>query len=48
MLCVMFDKALDSESIVREIQFRTRDASFIPNKTLVFLDEIQKCPKAIN
>ena len=43
---VIFDGDLDSESILKQITLRVRGATFVPGETLLFLDEIQECPRA--
>ena len=42
----IFEDALDAESILSKISLRVRNASIVPGKTLLFLDEIQECPNA--
>ena len=43
----IFDGELDANSIIKDIQLRIKNVNLIPGKTLIFLDEIQKCPNAI-
>ena len=43
----IFDGALDVDTIIKQISLRVRDAKLVPGKTLIFLDEIQNCPRAI-
>ena len=42
----IFDGDLDSETLIKQISLRVPGAELVPNKTLIFLDEIQSCPKA--
>ena len=46
MLISAFDGALDSESILRQIRLRIPGFGLVEGSTLIFLDEIQQCPKA--
>lgn len=39
------DKA-NVDEVIKDISLRFRDVSFVPGKTLIFLDEIQGCPEA--
>ncbi len=41
-----FDGNLDVPNLIREITLRMPGVSFVPHKTLLFLDEIQACPQA--
>ncbi len=41
-----FDKDLNVETIISEINFRNRDFKFVPYKTLIIFDEIQECGRA--
>ena len=41
-----FDGNLDVPNLIREITLRKPGARFVPQKTLLFLDEIQSCPQA--
>jgi predicted AAA+ superfamily ATPase len=43
----VFDGDLDVETLIKQISLRVPNAEFIPNETLIFLDEIQNCPRAI-
>ena len=43
----IFDGNLDKETILKQISLYFPKAEFIPNKTVIFLDEIQDCPRAI-
>lgn len=45
-LAALFDYDFDVERILREISL-TRRAAIIPGETLLILDEIQECPRAI-
>ena len=42
----IFDGDLDMDTLIRQITLRIPGAKFIPDKTLLILDEIQNCPKA--
>lgn len=42
----VFDGALNADEIYKRISVFFRDAQFIENDTLIFLDEIQECPNA--
>lgn len=42
----IFDGDLNIESLIKQISLLVRNAQLIPNKSLIFLDEIQNCPKA--
>ena len=46
-LKAIFDGTLDGNAVVKEIKLRIDGVSLIPGETLIFLDEIQKCPNAI-
>ena len=41
-----FDGNLDVPNLIREITLRMPGVTFVPRKTLLFLDEIQACPQA--
>ena len=41
-----FERAVDVDSVIKELSIRLNGAVFEPGKTLIFLDEIQECPKA--
>lgn len=41
-----FERAVDVDSVIKELSIRLNDAVFEPGKTLIFLDEIQECSKA--
>lgn len=43
----IFNGDLDSKTILTNISALKLNSAIIPNKTLVFLDEIQECPRAI-
>ena len=43
---IIFENELTPEYIYEQISIRVEDAKFIDNDTLIFLDEIQNCPKA--
>ena len=36
-----FERAVDVDSVIKELSIRLNDAVFEPGKTLIFLDEIQ-------
>ena len=42
----IFDGDLDVETLIKQISLRVPNAKLIPNETLLFLDEIQNCPRA--
>ena len=42
----IFEGDLDVETLIKQISLRVPDAELVPNETLIFLDEIQNCPKA--
>ena len=42
----IFDGDLDAETLIKQISLRVPGAELIPGETLLFLDEIQDCPKA--
>lgn len=42
----IFDGDLDVETLIKQISLRVSNAELIPNETLIFLDEIQNCPRA--
>lgn len=39
----IFDKSFDVDSIIKEITLRRPEIEIIPNKTLIFFDEMQEC-----
>ena len=41
-----FERAVDVDSVIKELSIRLDGAVFEPGKTLIFLDEIQECPEA--
>ena len=42
----IFDGDLDTETLIKQISLRVHGAELIPGDTLLFLDEIQDCPRA--
>lgn len=42
----IFEGNLDVDTLIKQISLRVPNAELIPGKTLIFLDEIQNCPKA--
>ena len=42
----IFDGDMDVETLIKQISLRVPRAEFVPGKTLIFLDEIQLCPRA--
>jgi len=42
----IFDGDLDMDTLSRQISLRVPGAEMVPGQTLIFLDEIQNCPKA--
>ena len=41
-----FQRAIDVDSVIKELSIRMNGVSFEPGETLIFLDEIQECPEA--
>jgi predicted AAA+ superfamily ATPase len=42
----IFNGDLDADTLVKQISLRVPSADLIPGKTLIFLDEVQACPRA--
>ena len=42
----IFDGGLDVENLIKQISLRVPRAKVVPGQTLIFLDEIQLCPRA--
>ena len=42
----VFDGPIDADSIYRQISLVVPGVRFVPGRTLLFLDEIQECPRA--
>jgi len=42
----IFEGDLDVVTLIKQISLRVPNAELVPNETLIFLDEIQNCPKA--
>jgi predicted AAA+ superfamily ATPase len=42
----IFDGELDIETLVKQISLRVSGAELVPKETIIFLDEIQDCPRA--
>jgi predicted AAA+ superfamily ATPase len=42
----IFDNDLDVETLIKQISLRVPNSSLVADKTLIFLDEIQNCPRA--
>jgi predicted AAA+ superfamily ATPase len=42
----IFDGDFDVETLIKQISLRVPNAELVPNKSLIFLDEIQNCPRA--
>lgn len=42
----IFDGDLDVETLIKQISLRVSDAELEPGETILFLDEIQNCPRA--
>lgn len=42
----IFDGDLDVDNLIKQISLRVPHANLVPNKTIIFLDEIQNCPNA--
>ena len=43
---IIFESSLDYKNLYEQISLRVKNAKLIKNKTLIFLDEIQRCPNA--
>ena len=43
----IFQNGLDVDTIIKQLTIRIPNINLIPNKTIIFLDEIQECPEAI-
>ena len=42
----IFDGDLDVNTLIKQISLRVPNAELVPHKSLIFLDEIQNCPRA--
>jgi uncharacterized protein len=42
----IFDGDLDVDTLIKQILIRVPNVELVPYKTLIFLDEIQNCPRA--
>lgn len=42
----IFDGDMDVETLIKQISLRVPNAELVPDETLIFLDEIQLCPRA--
>lgn len=42
----IFEGDLDPETIIKQITLNIPNVNLVPNETIIFLDEIQNCPKA--
>lgn len=42
----IFEGDLDVETLIKQISLRIPNAALVPNESLIFLDEIQNCPRA--
>ena len=42
----IFDNGYDIDTIIKNITLKDPSIKFVPNETLIFFDEIQKCPNA--
>ena len=42
----IFDGDMDVETLIKQISLRVPNAALVPGETLIFLDEIQLCPRA--
>ncbi|GHU83442.1 ATPase AAA [Clostridia bacterium] len=42
----IFDGDFDMETLIKQISLRVPNAELVPGETLIFLDEIQNCPRA--
>jgi hypothetical protein len=45
-LRAIFDGDLDVETLIKQISLRVPNVELVPEETLIFLDEIQNCPRA--
>lgn len=45
-LISVFDGSLEVDDLIMRMSAHFRNAKFVPGKTLIFLDEIQRCPNA--
>ncbi len=43
----IFDGGLDVDNIIKRLTIIIPDINLVPNETIIFLDEIQECPRAI-
>lgn len=43
----IFQNGLDVDTIIKQLTIRIPNINLVPNKTIIFLDEIQECPEAI-
>jgi len=43
---IIFDGDLDVETLIKQISLRVTNAELVPHETIIFLDEIQNCPRA--
>ena len=43
---MIFEGDLDMDTLIKQITLRIPNAQMVPESTLIFLDEIQNCPKA--
>ena len=43
----IFDGGLDVDNIIKRLTIIIPDINLVPNETIIFLDEIQQCPRAI-
>ena len=44
--CDIFDNGFTVDNIIKNITLKDPSLEFIPNETIIFFDEIQKCPNA--
>ena len=42
----IFEGDLDVDTLIKQISLRVPNAQLVPGKTIIFLDEIQSCPRA--
>ena len=42
----IFDGDLDTDTLIKQISLRVPNAELVPGETVIFLDEIQECPRA--
>ncbi len=43
----IFESGLDADNIIKQLTIRVPNINLVPKETVIFLDEIQECPRAI-